>query len=181
MAWQRTNIQVGDSILLRPWRLSDVDDAYAYGSDPEWARYLWFVPQPYSQQDAQQFIERAVADPWESQAQFAIEMDGHAVGGIHLYLMDANAHVAGLGYNVARSHWGRGIATQAARAVIEYGISVLGIRKFVSTADARNAGSVRVMQKLGMQQEGLLRQNRFYRGDYADEIVYAFLTPGVEP
>jgi len=176
MAWPRKELRTS-RLLLRPWRIEDVEDAFAYGSDPEWGRYLWFTPVPYTNEDAQRFVTAASQDPWETQAWFAIELDGRVIGGVHLYLTDAVAGIAGLGYNVARSHWGRGIAPEAALAVIDYGITHAGLRRFVSTADARNAGSERVMQKLGMQKEGLLRQNRFYRGEYADEVVYARLVP----
>jgi RimJ/RimL family protein N-acetyltransferase len=76
---------------------------------------------------------------------------------------------------VARSHWGRGIATEGAAAVIAYAFDVLGLHRVFATVDTRNAGSMRVLQKLGMREEGILRKHRFYSGEYADEAHYAIL------
>src|SRR6266550_4727067 len=93
-------------LLLRPWLLTDAEDAFSYASDPDWARYLWEVPQPYTHRDAEEFIARAVLDRWTDQAQFAIVLDGHAIGGVRLYITDQAGRIAGMGYNVGKEHWG---------------------------------------------------------------------------
>jgi ribosomal-protein-alanine N-acetyltransferase len=165
-----------DRLLLRPWRLSDLDDAFTYASDPEWARYLWFTPQPYTRRDAEEFIARAVQDTWAEQAQFAIDLDGHAIGGVRVYVTGPPANtVAGLGYNIGRAHWNKGYVTEAARRVLEYALKTVGLHKVYASADARNLASIRVMQKLGMQQEGILREHRFYRGEWVDEVRFGIL------
>jgi RimJ/RimL family protein N-acetyltransferase len=171
---ERTELQTGRQ-LLRPWRFSDLDDAFADASDPEWARYLWRVPQPYTFRDAEEFIARAVLEGWNNQAHFAIELDRHAVGGVRLGIADAAGGIGSLGYNVARPYWGRGIATDAVGAVVSYGFTTLGLTRMFATADARNLASIRVMQKLGMKHEGTLRRHRFYQGEHADEVHYGIL------
>jgi RimJ/RimL family protein N-acetyltransferase len=162
-------------LLLRPWRPSDVDDALAYASDPEWARYLWNTPEPYTRRDAEEFIARAVRDDWKLQAQFAIEFEGRAVGGIRLYVIDATARLAGLGYNLARTLWGKGLTTEAAAEVLAYAFETLGLEEVTSAADARNTASIRVMEKLGMRREALLLRHRLHRGEYIDEVHYSIL------
>jgi RimJ/RimL family protein N-acetyltransferase len=171
---QRTELRT-QRLLLRPWRLDDVDDAFAYASDPEWGRYLWNTPQPYTRRDAEEWVARCVLNPWESDAQFAVEHGGCVIGGVRLNLSDAAGGIAGLGYNVGRAHWGQGLATEAASAVIGWGFTALGLQRIFATADARNQASIRVMQKLGMQHEATLRRHRFYRGEHADEVHYAIL------
>jgi len=171
---ERTELHT-QRLLLRPWRLGDVEDAFAYASDVEWARYLWLVPQPYTHRDAEEFVARAVLDGWIDQAQFAIEFEGHAIGGVRLNIVDVPGRTAGLGYNVARAHWGRGFATEATTAVTKFGFSSLNLHRIFATADARNLASIRVMQKLGMLEEGVLRQHRYFRGQHVDEVHYAIL------
>jgi ribosomal-protein-alanine N-acetyltransferase len=171
---QRTELRT-ERLLLRPWRLTDVDDAFSYGSDPEWGRFLWMTPQPYTRRDAEEWVARCVLNTWETDAQFAIEFEGHVCGGVRLNVIDAAGGTAGIGYNVARTLWGRGIATEAARAVVAYGFEELGLGRIYATADSRNEASIRVMQKLGMQREAYLRRHRFYRGEHADEVSYAIL------
>ena len=53
-------------LLLRPFRLEDVDDVYAYARDPEWARYLPGLRQPYRRSDAEAFLERAIVASLET-------------------------------------------------------------------------------------------------------------------
>jgi RimJ/RimL family protein N-acetyltransferase len=171
---ERTELRT-NRLLLRPWRLSDVDDAFSYASDPEWGRYLWMTSQPYTNHDAEEWVARCVLNPWDRDAQFAIESGGHVIGGVRLNLVDQAGGTAGIGYNIGRSHWGRGLATEAAGAVIKYGFEALHLHRIFATADSRNLASIRVMQKLAMQHEATLRQHRFYRGEYADEVYYAIL------
>jgi ribosomal-protein-alanine N-acetyltransferase len=155
--------------------LTDVDDAFAYAGDEEWARFLWNVPQPYTRPDAEAFIARACGIDWAREADFAIELAGHAIGGIRLYLASPANDVAGAGYNVGRAHWNKGYVTEAARAILQYAFDTSGLHKVFATADARNLASIRVMQKLGMQQEARLREHRSYRGEHADEVQYGIL------
>jgi ribosomal-protein-alanine N-acetyltransferase len=164
-----------ERLLLRPWRLADVDDAFAYASDEEWARYLWNTPWPYERRHAEEFVSRAATNDWAAQAQFAIESEGTVIGGIRLYIINPPVHsVAGVGYNVGRAYWNRGYVTEAATAVLDYGF-VAGLHKVTATADARNLASIRVMEKLGMTREGVLRQQRFSHGEYIDEVHYGIL------
>jgi RimJ/RimL family protein N-acetyltransferase len=174
MPFQRVEIST-ERLLLRPWRMTDLDDASAYASDEEWARYLWNIPLPYTRQDAEAFVERVCQIDWTREADFAIEHGGRAIGGIRLYLTTPANDVAGLGYNVGRAYWNRGFVTEAVRAMLRYAFETSGLHEVVATADARNVAYIRVMEKVGMQQEALLREHRFYRGEHADEVHYGIL------
>jgi ribosomal-protein-alanine N-acetyltransferase len=162
-----------ERLILRPFSPTDVEDVYSYASDPEWARYLPEVPQPYEHRHAQAFIESTLAS-WTSSPQFAIVLDGRVIGGITLTLNPASK-VGGLGYSVAKEHWGQEIALEAARAVVDWGFQTLGLEKIFATADARNRRSQRVMEKLGMTREAYLRKHRFSRGEIIDEVWYGIL------
>ena len=62
-----------------------------------------------------------------------------------------------LGFSLARSAWGRGYATEAARAWLEHGFSVLGFTRVVAVVKPGNAASIRVLEKVGMRQVGPTR------------------------
>ena len=172
--FEKTELRT-ERLLIRPWQSADVADAFSYASDEEWARYLLNVPQPYTYQDAESFITRVSGIDWAREADFAIELNGHAIGGIRLYLVTPANDVAGLGYNVGRAYWNKGYVTEAVRAILPYAFGTAGLHKVFATADARNLASIRVMQKVGMQQEALLREHRSYRGEHADEVHYGIL------
>jgi len=161
-------------LLLRPIRLTDAADVFAYASDSEWGRYLP-VPQPYQQMDAERFCASSLLMDRNERPGWGVSLDGHVVGGINLHFFE-DYRVAEVGYSIARPLWGRGYTTEAARAVIE--AAFIGHRTLVrvrARADARNRASARVMAKLGMTHEGTLRCNRYFHGELVDEVCYGVL------
>jgi len=83
---------------------------------------------------------------------------------------------AELGYWVGKPFWGRGYATEAARAVLKYGFEELQLNKIYATHMTRNPASGRIMQKLGMQQEGLLKQHALKWDQFVDLAAYGILS-----
>jgi RimJ/RimL family protein N-acetyltransferase len=163
-----------DRLLLRPFRFDDLDDVLAYATDEKWAHYLFAIPQPYTGRNGEEFVARAVLTDWEKEPMFAIVLDGKVVGGINLKV-DKGHELAELGYSIAREHWGQGLATEAGRAVIGWGFPACDLQKIFARADANNRGSWRVMEKLCMTREGLLREHRLVRGERGDEVIYGLL------
>lgn len=162
-------------LRLRPWRFEDVDDVLAYAQDPEWSRYLRMLPVPYTPDDAERFIARQLLLDRMVHPAWAVEHEGHVIGGINLRLDFVNA-LAEVGYSIARAHWNRGICTEAARAVIDAAFTTHAeLNRVHARADNRNTASQRVMEKLGMLKEGVLRQSRVERGEALDEAWFAIL------
>jgi ribosomal-protein-alanine N-acetyltransferase len=164
-----------DRLLLRPWRLADVEDVLAYAQDPEWSRFLRLLPLPYTRPDAERFLARQLLrDPVEHAA-WALELDGRAVGGVDLRF-EFDQRTAEIGYSLARLHWGRGLCSEAARAVIDTAFTrYADLNRIHARADNRNTRSQRVMEKVGMTREGVLRESRVERGEAFDEAWYAIL------
>lgn len=162
-----------ERLSLRPWRLSDVEAVFAYASDPEFFRYLALLPVRTLEEEGRWIDEQMSRDP-ETHPAWAITIGEVPIGGIHAPI-DAARGVAEMGYGVGRAHWGKGYATEAAAAVANWLFANTGIERLAATADTRNAGSWRVMEKLGMTREGVLRGDRVIRGERADTVVYAIL------
>ena len=160
-------------LLLRPFAPDDVDDVFSYASDPEWSRFL-NTPVPYTREDAEDFVEGSINCDWERHALFAIQLDGGVVGGIGLRFDSPNA-IAMLGYSIARAYWNRGLMTEAAEAVVDWGFNEFGLAKIWSFADVDNVGSWRVMEKIGMTREGTLRSHEVLQGVRRDLHYYGIL------
>lgn len=160
-------------LLLRPFDFSDVDDVLAYASEPDFARYLP-IPQPYTRNDAVEFVARQLFADWSTRPAFAMEFEGYVVGGLGLRI-HARDEKAELGYALAKQHWGRGLTLEAARTVIDWGFETYGLNKVYARADLRNRRSWRVMEKLGMAREGVLRGHEKPRDEYVDSIYYGVL------
>ena len=158
-----------ERLRLRPYKLQDVGNILVIASDPEWARFLP-VPQPYTMADAEQFIASQVLLDREQHQSWAIEQNEAIIGGIDIRF-DFENHLGELGYSLARPWWGQGLMTEAARAVIDAAfLAYPELNRIRAMADARNRASLRVMEKLGMVREGVLRQNRFVRDEFIDEV-----------
>lgn len=80
-----------------------------------------------------------------------------------------------VGWGVHPDEWGKGFATEAAWHMMDWGFRELNIHRIVAFCHTDNAASVRVMQKLGMKQDGKLRETRWLNGEWWDEYVYAVL------
>ena len=160
-----------ERLLLRPFRLSDIDGVLEYAGDPLWAE---FYPHPYDRGATEHMVARSVLASWDRNAKFAMVLDGRVAGLIDL-TVDPEHQAAELGFDVARALWGQAIAVEAAVTVIDWGFRQYGLARVFARADSRNTRSRRVMEKLGMTLEGTHRSAEFLRGERADEVIYAVL------
>ena len=122
------------------------------------------MPYPYERVHAEQFVARVFLADWSIRPAFAITFEGTAIGGINLRIM-SNRNVAKMGYFIAKAHWGKGSATESARPVIKWGFEACGLAKIVATANIDNERSGRVMERIGMTREGVLRIDRRHEHD----------------
>ena len=159
-----------ERLRLRPYGLDDVEDVLLYASDPEWARFLGPVPQPYTRADAEGFLANQLSQDRTKRASWAIEYAGSAVGGVNIGF-DAENRVGTIGYSIARRLWGKGLATEAAGAVIDASFTACpDLNRIQATTDERNLGSLRIMEKLGMVREGFLRQHQYVREEFRNTV-----------
>jgi RimJ/RimL family protein N-acetyltransferase len=161
-------------LLLRQHRLSDADDVYAFAVDPEWSRYLFAIVEPYTRAHAEEFVAKAVLHGWDAGPMLAIVLDSKVIGGINLRV-DRATGTGEIGYSIGQEHWGKGLTCEAATALLDWAFPTYDLAKVYARADARNMRSWRVMEKLGMQREGVLRAHRVIAGERSDEVVYGVL------
>lgn len=165
-----------ERLSLRPFELTDVDDVYAYARDPEWVRYLP-LPSPYEYRHAVEYVASSVLTSWTTTPVFAICLNGRVVGSTSIRV-DARNRTGGLGYAIAREHWGKGLVAEAVEAVMDWAFEAFDLAKVTATADITNIRSWRVMEKLGMRRYGVLRSERqsdFDPGTRQDMVVYSVL------
>jgi ribosomal-protein-alanine N-acetyltransferase len=159
-------------LTLRPLVPDDAPVVQRLAGEKDIASTTRLIPHPYPPGAAEQWIgtlpelyQRAEAINW------GIALDsGPILGTIRLVLNAVDNH-AEMGYWVGKPFWNNGYCTEAARAVTAYGFDVLSLERIFANYLARNPASGRVLTKLGMQQEGLLRRHRRKFGRYEDLIV----------
>jgi RimJ/RimL family protein N-acetyltransferase len=167
-----------ERLILRRFRDSDLASFMAYRNDPEIARYQSW--ESITRRDAVKFIAEqsrrrpGVAGKW---FQFAVELkkDGMLAGDCALLQLKWAPRTAEIGYTFARAYHGNGLATEAARAVVDYAFDSLSLNRVIATCDCRNQRSIALMERLPMRREGHFIQNVWFKGEWCDEFHYAVL------
>ena len=153
-----------ERLVLRVPRLEDVDDMLEFVGDDEVMR--WIGGTAGDRAATVESVERWIAR-WERNGigQFAVLLDGHAIGRIGLLVWDTRTwetstyELAGeyaeieLGWALTRRYWGLGYATEAALAVRDWGYADRGVERLVSLIAPGNVRSARVAEKLGARPE----------------------------
>lgn len=142
---------VTEKLLLRRPEERDIGPIVSIVGDWEVARRLARVPHPYGPADAVFFLEHIVPGEWV----WAVTIHGsdELVGVVGLTPEEGDL-TAELGYWLSRAHWGKGITTEAARAVVSHGFAMLGLRFITSGYFEENPASGRVLEKLGFVETG---------------------------
>ncbi len=166
-------------LILRELRLSDAEDQLEYAQDDEVAAFGLWKPQKTLQEnldDIQESIRHYAAGDYFS---WAVEhrADHKMIGRIQLGAYNAADARADLGYAYNRRYWGKGYATEAAQAVLKIGFESLKLHRVGAKVLPDNVGSIRVLEKLGFQREGVVRQAYSLRGPYEDLLCYSILAP----
>ncbi|MGI6368866.1 MAG: GNAT family N-acetyltransferase [Anaerolineae bacterium] len=166
-----------ERLLLRPLQAADGPVIEGLLGDPRIAANTAAIPWPYPEGGGAQWIaghqeefERGRSVIWG----ITWRADGTLLGVVALHRVAAHRR-AELGYWLGSAWWGRGIATEAARAALGYGLNVLGLQRVTAGHFAHNVASGRVLQKLGMQREGCLRQHILRDGVFHDLVCYGIL------
>jgi RimJ/RimL family protein N-acetyltransferase len=163
-------------LYLRPFDIADAPEVQRLCGDYAVAATT-LLPYPYPDGLAEIWIASLRDDIGHGDAAaFAVTLapGGSLIGGVRLRI-DADHARGELGFWIARRCWGRGYATEAVRAVIEYGFSVLGLHRVHAMHFSRNPASGRVMEKCGMLHEGCFREHVRKWGVYEDVDIWGIL------
>ncbi len=175
---------VTQRLLLRPLTLWDAPVIQRLAGRREIADTTISIPHPYFEEQARQWIISA-ADLFAKgkSVVFAIQLrrETNLVGTIGLRDIDPEHLQAELGYWIAVEHWNQGYATEAAKAALAYGFGQLGLNRIYASHMVRNSASGRVLSKIGMKQEGLLRQRVRKWGRFEDVVTMAILREEWQP
>lgn len=166
-----------ERLKLRPFSLRDAPRVRQLAGAWEIAQTTANIPHPYEEGMAEEWITTHAAAFEENKAvTFAIELrlDEALIGAISLMLHPSHDW-AEMGYWIGKPYWNLGYCTEAAREVVRYGFEDLDLNRIQARHMSKNPASGRVMQKLGMQLEGTLRQSLKRFGELEDAVMYSIL------
>jgi [ribosomal protein S5]-alanine N-acetyltransferase len=146
-----------DRLIVRRWTLADAEAAFAIYGDPEVWRSMGGGPGHADVAHSRERLGEIVAS-YDRRPGFGLwaiveRATGEIVGTVLLVPLDGGPEIE-VGYHLARSAWGRGIATEAARGAIRYGFETIGLARIVGVVHPANRASRRVLEKCGLVDDG---------------------------
>ena len=166
-----------ERITLRHFREDDCEEVTRLAGDAAIADTTVNVPHPYLTKMAVQWISSHAKERNRgSNFVFAIEnhSTGQLLGAINLAVSKRD-NKGEIGYWIGREFWGRGYATEATLAMLDLGFGSLGLHRILGRCFVRNPASGRVLEKAGMQCEGVAREDVLKNGVYEDFATFGIL------
>lgn len=168
------NEKIGE-YFVRNFRMEDVPTLVQNANNRNiWLNLRDAFPHPYTAQDAKSFITHITES--SPQTIFAISTKTDVIGCIGLTIgEDVHRLTAELGYWLAEAFWGKGIMTNAVKTVIMHAINRLNLIRIYAEPFINNPASVRILEKSGFIQEGILRSNVYKDGKVLDQYLYSYV------
>jgi ribosomal-protein-serine acetyltransferase len=169
-----------ERLRLRAPRRGDLhalDEAIRETLD-ELVSWLPWAHAAHGRGDTRSYLRNArLARAQRSAFEFVVEeaTGRELLGIVSVHRIDWTRGCGGIGYWVRRSSWGKQVATEAARALVEHSFRTLGLRRLEAQVAPGNAASQRVVEKLGFRREGVAREFEFVNGRYLDHVQYSLL------
>jgi RimJ/RimL family protein N-acetyltransferase len=164
----------GEPVSLRVVEREDVPFLQRWTNHPEIRRYISTFDSPYGQQEYEDGLFEHFQETDAGVSLLAC-VDGDPVGSAQLLPIREGTGVANLAYWVAPPHTGEGYATAAGRLLVDFGFRERRIERIEADTLAPNAGSRRVLEKLGFTHEGTKRSAAVVDGERVDAEVYGLL------
>ena len=166
-------------LILRKLTVDDVEDVFAYSSDEKVTRFLRWGPHRTLEQ-TESYVRTVLEEyqegrdgPWGIEHREAAKV----VGAIHLMGISAQHRKAEIGFLLSRSYWGRGLMPEALASVLQYSFERIGLNRVEAFCILENRAGMRVLEKVGMEREGVLRDYLVQKGAFQSFALYSRLKP----
>jgi len=165
-------------LILRPLALGDAPHLARMAGRREIADTTISIPHPYSEEQAREWIAAHIGpSDTKKEVVFAVTLksDGQLIGTVGLRDIDLEHSQTEMGFWMAVELWGQGYATESSAAALRFGFEGLNLNRIYAHHMVRNPASGRGLEKIGMKQEGVLRQRVRKWGVFEDVVVLAIL------
>lgn len=165
-------------LLLRDFKQTDWKDVHEYATDLEVVKYMEWGPN--SSDETIAFVDHALDKAREKPRGFfefavIVREEGKLIGACGLRVLPGDKEQADIGYCYNRNYWHKGYATEASRALVNFGFGELKLHRIHATCDAENLGSARVLKNCSMRQEAHLKEDKKIKGRWRDTFLFAIL------
>ena len=165
------------SVTLRPLEFDDIDTLYTWETDREINMLAGWSP-VRSRTAFRDKYEHRITEPEEDLIMLAVLFEEQFVGYVQLALIDREERRAAVGVVIGeKSVRRRGVASTAIRILLDYAFTVQGLERVYAEVYGFNQHSQHLMQHIGFQHEGILRQHEFHNGARQDMHIFGILKP----
>jgi RimJ/RimL family protein N-acetyltransferase len=160
--------------ILRPYKLSDAADVAKNANNPKIARNMAHIPHPYTLSDAKKWLKKTVAENKKNpnKINWAIVINSEVVGSVGGQI-HRDGHKMNFGYWLAEKHWGQGIVTEVIKIFTNYFFKKRKIRRIEAETFPFNKASMRVLEKNGFKEEGILKKSHKKGNKFLDTHIFA--------
>ncbi|EUJ28849.1 ribosomal-protein-serine acetyltransferase [Listeria floridensis FSL S10-1187] len=164
-----------ERLVLRPFEDKDFEDTRQIYTNPKVCKFL--LEEPWTEGEArnkfQNKLEKASLTK-ESGYSIAVDYNGKVIGSMAIWYTEMRDTLE-IGYVFSPNYGGRGLATEAVRAVLEYAFNELDVHRVQANLDARNAASEKLCRRVGMRKEAHFIQDFWSKGEWTDSFVFGML------
>lgn len=162
--------------MLKEMNKNDWEDVHRYASLPIVCQYQPWGPN--TEEETQDFVKQVLLDATEENRYryvFSVfeQENGMMIGAGEINIRDYK--VGEIAYIIHPDYWGKGIASEVAKLLLQFGFEKLNLHRIYATCDPRNIGSSKVLQKIGMIQEGRMREDLLIKSGWRDSLLYSIL------
>ncbi len=164
-----------ERLILAKISPEHAEDMYEYSCDPDVTKYLtWSCHSSVKETERYiKLLQKKYASGVFNDWGLILKESGKFIGTCGFTSFDYVNNTAEIGYVLAKPYWGKGLAVEGAKRVMEFGFDVFGLGGFCAKCMEGNDASMRVMQKVGMSFEGMYKNGMFIKGSYKTIIVYS--------
>lgn len=168
-----TTVLVTQRLTLRQLELRDAEAIEELAGEKDVADTALNIPHPYPKGAAATFIHARNEDAAKGNSYtFAVTLtEGGAFLGVIGMHVNKTHNMGELGYWIGKPYWRSGYCTEAAARVVQFAFDGLGLNRVLATAMTRNPASYKVMEKIGMKHEGILRE-QLRKGEIYEDMSY---------
>lgn len=159
---------------LRDIKFTDTEDIHSYASLDAVSKFQGWGPN--TQKETEDHVKSVLKrDENHYHKVIVDEQSDKVIGAIEMTIDKSNAS-GEIGYILHPRFWGKGIMTKTVEQIIDYGFNQMKLNRIWATTDTENIGSEKVMKKIGMTKEGIIRQNIKLKEGYRDTLIYSILS-----
>lgn len=160
-----------DRLHLRPLAQEDVHGIFSIFSNPEVTRFSEIDPttEPLH---ASVLLDFLISSNYQG---ILLKGTRRIVGVCGLFAWNVDYASATLGYHLSREYWGRGLMSEALRALLDFGFEEMRLNRINAVIDPANAASIKTIERIGFQCEGTMRELGFWKGQFHDMRLFSLL------